>query len=100
MKLPRIGLQKIMVAYHIAYLQECCKNGIEPAELVAKIDELRHVFRAARFIDQMDYWNNCLEAMDILTRKPSRENCKMVMKATLFDLMCHLEYLNLKFPDE
>jgi len=99
MQLPNIAQQKIMVAEYIEFLRQSCKTGIEPDELVAKINIMRHAFRSARFKDQLFFWDNANESMVRIKEDGSPQNCKLMMQAMMYDLGCHLDYLNLQFPD-
>ncbi len=56
------------------------------------------MFRSADMKHQMGYVNTCYEAAEILEKDGSFASCKLVMRATIYNLACHLDYLNLKFP--
>ena len=98
MHLPSIPLQKVMIADYIEFLKQSCITGIEATEFIAKVNVIRHVFRSARFQDQLHYWNNANETINKLKEDGSPQNCKLMMQALMYDLGCHLDYLNLKFP--
>ena len=101
MQLPGIEQQKIMLADQIAFLEDACINGIDPMELQDKLfKEIRHMFRSAHWKHQMDYFYCCNEAIENLKLDGSRANCKLMMNAIIYNLKCHLDYLNLKFPDK
>ena len=100
MQLPGIAQQKIMVAGYLEFLRQSCKTGIEAAELIEKVKIMRHAFRSARTLDQKDFWNNANETIEKLAEDGSPLNCKLMMQALMYDLGCHLDYLNLKFPDK